>query len=213
MIPNSVLQSAPVNPVVTLDEAKNFLRVDGNSDDSLITAIVAAATSRLESYCDRKFITQTWDIFFDHFPFENKGPWWDGVQDGAIGEMISPRRHIDLPFGPMSSVTHFKTYDDADTAYLFASSEYSIDTKGPFGRIALRSSAVWPATVLRPINGIEIRAVFGYGVNSTSVPAPIKQAILNLAAVMHEHRGDELPVIPASVSLLLEPFRRIKIGR
>jgi hypothetical protein len=41
---------APTATVVTLAEAKNYLRVDYSEDDSLITALINTAQTRLEQY-------------------------------------------------------------------------------------------------------------------------------------------------------------------
>jgi len=215
MIPKLKLQSAPVNQVITPTEAKDFLRVDGSSEDSRISLLINAATGRLEEYTGLKFISQTWQVFYDAFPRSSKNSgddWWDGVREGAISDLSSLKPILELPFGTISSFTHFKTYDDADTAYVFSAANYSVDTIGPVGRVALRLGSVWPTTVLRAMNGIEIQAVFGFGANATDVPAAIKQAVLELVSIMFEHRGDELPEIPAQALLLLDPYRRYKIG-
>ena len=41
---------APTAEVVTLEEAKNYLRVDYNEDDDLIEALISTAQTRLEQY-------------------------------------------------------------------------------------------------------------------------------------------------------------------
>jgi uncharacterized phage protein (predicted DNA packaging) len=38
--------------IVTLDEAKTYLRVDGDADDGLIVTLIAAATEAALSYAD-----------------------------------------------------------------------------------------------------------------------------------------------------------------
>ena len=45
----SVVTPAASEPI-TLTEAKNFLRVDGTDDDTLITALISAAREMCESY-------------------------------------------------------------------------------------------------------------------------------------------------------------------
>jgi len=44
---------------VTLKEAKNFLRVETNADDLLITALLGSAVAELEKHTNRLFITRT----------------------------------------------------------------------------------------------------------------------------------------------------------
>lgn len=55
----------PAVEPVTLEEAKLHLRVDGNEDDSLITALITAARQKAEEYTRRAFITQTWELAVD----------------------------------------------------------------------------------------------------------------------------------------------------
>lgn len=208
MIAKSVLNTAPASLAVPLATVKQYLRIDGTSEDTEVTSLINASTQRLEKLSDRKFVSQKWDIYFDSFPYFHKKDWWDGVRDGAMSELYSPQSKIELPFGPLISVQSFETYDDDDVAYLFASSNYNVDTASPFGVVALKIGSVWPQTVLRSINGIKIAATFGYA----AVPEDIAQAIQILVAAMYENRGDEIPKIPGQCGLLIEPYRRLKIN-
>lgn len=217
MIPTINLVTGPAQMPLSLQEVKDFLRVDSSSDDTLITNLIKSATLRLEALTDRKFVSQTYDIFYDNFPRSYKNDWWDGTKEMAISELEACGDRIKLPFGPMSSVTGVYTYDNQDTEITMDSAEYYADTKGQMGAIALREGYVWPATVLRPMNGVRIRAVFGFGQGYVSaqspsvVPIDLQDAVKMLVSNMYEHRGDELPKIPASVSLLVEPYRRYKV--
>ncbi len=226
MIPFSVQTLAPSAQPVQLADVKSFLRVDVTDDDTLIGVLIDAVTSIVESHIDKKLITQKWVTFFDHLPYTDNKQWWDGTRDLAISELRSPQGFIDLPFGPCNSVDSFYTYDNADTQYPFdvtsGGGNVSIDTSGPFGRIALKIGAVWPVTVMRPIKGVEINATYGYGASYASVPAAIRQAINLGVAKLYENRGDDESgefsrtssfTLPETAVLLLAPFRRHKVGR
>lgn len=222
MIAKPKLITAPVLLPVGLEEVKTYLRVDGSTEDSLITAAILSATIRLEEMCERKFVTQTWDIYFDYFAGTHKNDWWDGEREGAISMLYSPIKHIDLPFGPLQSVTGFYTYDDDGTEYEFSSSSYVVDTISPQGRVSLKLGQTWPSTVLRATNGIKIRGVFGYGVGYTVspaaaslVPVNIQQAILLTVGKIYENRGDsqdaEFLTIPNTAMMLLGPYMKVKV--
>ncbi len=137
--------------------------------------------------------------------------WWDGTREGAVTELYGHGGHLDLPFGPLSSVTGVYTYEDDGTENTFDSSNYVIDANAPSGRVSLKLGAVWPATILRATNGVKVRGVFGYGAASSAVPNDIQMAIMTLAARMYEHRGDELPELPKQVRTLLAPYEQIRI--
>lgn len=202
-------------PILTYSDIQTFLRLDGSADQSLVEGLISAATKRLEEYTNRKFITQVWSIFFDCFPqAEKPDSWWEGTKDGAVSELFAPVNEIDLPFGPLQSMDFIRTYDGTDGTSTFDSSNYSLDTMGPFGRVALRSGSTWPTTVLRKLNGIQMRGVFGFG-GTASIPLDIKEAVKITVADLYENRGDadQSGTIPKTAQLLLEPYRIWKLGR
>lgn len=62
-----VLVTAPVAPVLTLDEAKAHLRVDIDAEDALIEGLVAAAAAHMDGWrgvLGRAIMPQTWEQEF-----------------------------------------------------------------------------------------------------------------------------------------------------
>ena len=79
-----VLVTAPTAQPITLDEAKLHLRVDGDDEDTLIDALIAAAAGHLDGYTGilgRCLMPQTWSQEYEI----------------ATGDLV-------LPLGPVSSV-------------------------------------------------------------------------------------------------------------
>lgn len=221
LIAKPVLVTAPATEVVSLQSLKEYLKIDTTDDDAMLLVSLKAATKRLEQYSNQKFVTQTWDVFFDCFPYNGKNtPWWDGVREVAISDVYRSSNGgiLEIPFGPLQSVTSFKTFNDDNTEFTFDSSNYYVDTAGKYGAIGLKTGAVWPSTVLRPLSGIAVRCVFGFGagyitspVTASTIPDQIQEAVKAFASVLFEHRGDEMPKIPATVGMLLEPYMRYKL--
>ncbi len=54
--------------MVSTADAKAQLRVDDSDEDSLIDALVKAATEKLEEHCRQAFIEQTWQVTLEEFP-------------------------------------------------------------------------------------------------------------------------------------------------
>lgn len=198
--------TAPSGDPVDLADLKTYLRIDTDSDNSLLEGFISAATISVEKYLNSKLMTQTWDLFLDRFPAAkmNDSLLSDGVTDGALSEYLSPMKTIDIPFPPLQSVTFFKTIDDAGTEYAFTG--YHVDTADQVGRVALRSSDTWPATYLKPVNGIQIRFVCGYG-GASDVPFAIKHAIMEIAGIFYNSRGCADSEIPARVWDSLSQYR------
>jgi hypothetical protein len=217
----SKLVTPPTSDVVSLQSLKDFLRIDGTQDDAFLYSTLRAATQKLESYCDCKFVTQTWDIYYQGFPYNYKSnQWWDGERDGSMSQLMTSKgAYFTLPFGPLQSLTSLTATTDLQTEIEIDLNTLVVDTVSHRGRISLRAYQAWPSTPLSPITPIKARVVLGFGAGyvagppivESQVPHDIQAAVKNFAAVMFEHRGDEYPELPASVGFLLEKYREIKL--
>ncbi len=56
---NFKVKTPPATEPVSLSEAKLHLKVDTSADDTLISALIAAALQHLERHCNSAFVTQT----------------------------------------------------------------------------------------------------------------------------------------------------------
>jgi len=211
------LVTAATDKPVSLAEARQYLKIDSDqtAEDALIDALIATATETCRQFTGRELVNQTWRLFLDDFPGSTGGPWWDGVREGALTEIPSARRWIELPRPPLVSVTHVKTYDDADVGTIFAATNYFVDTARVPARVVLRSTASWPV-VDRVANGIEVEFVAGHGTNAESVPGPLRRGILLLVAELFEQRqetvtGTIVASVPHNVAALWRPFRIVTL--
>jgi|TARA_R100001126_G_scaffold100816_2_gene79705 hypothetical protein len=190
---------------ITSTEVKNWLRITGSDDDTVITSLLIASHSWAKRYTGRSLTTQTLKLSIDSV--------YDAdirINEGSyvgIDQDIS-RRSILLPESPVASISNVKYYDDADTESTFASSKYYLDSAGVPARLVLRNGESYP-TGLRVANAIEITYVAGYG-NASDVPQDIKHACLLYTAYLFEHRGDLLDgkqvYAPTSATRLLQPY-------
>jgi len=161
------LITAPNVEPMTLTEAKLFLRVDGITENDLITELITIAREYCENYQNRAYITQTWELALDCFP--------------AVD-------YIELPKGKLQSVTSVKYYDTTETETTFSSDNYHVDDYNVVGKVVLAYSEIWPTTTLRTTNGVIIRYVVGYGDNASDVSVRVKQAMYMLIAHWYENR-------------------------
>jgi uncharacterized phiE125 gp8 family phage protein len=176
---------APATEPVTLTEAKAHLYVDGTADDTLITALIVAAREQAELFTRRSFVTQTWQALLDNFP---------------VGG-------INLPYGPLASVSSIAYLDDNGDSQTLSTDVYAVDTVGQ--RVHLKYDQVWPTT--RNIeNAITITYVTGY----TVVPQSIKAAVLLLVGEMFKNREESGPSniaqLPLTAERLLWPYRDLR---
>lgn len=172
---------------VSLEQAKAQCRVDGTDDDIYITALLGAASAHIESLTGRKIMAQTWEYLPCEFADE-----------------------MELPFGPVSSVTSVKYFDASAVEQTLSASVYSVDLVSDPPRILLADDQAWP-TVNDGVNQITIRFVSGYAV----VPPPIYQACQLLVAQWYDQRAgvSDKPITetPNAVKALLYPLQLMTV--
>jgi uncharacterized phiE125 gp8 family phage protein len=182
----------PASEPVTLAEAKNHLRVDGNDDDALITRLIGAARRWCESFQGRAWVTRTYRLRLERFP---KGP-------------------IVLPFPPLQAVSAIR-YTRADGIEItIPSASYSALTGEPASVVPLQA---WPTEALAPGLPVSVEFVAGYG-DAAAVPEDAKAALLLILGGLYENREDETVAreVPHALSMgaraLLWPERRLYEG-
>lgn len=197
------LITAPVDEPITIEEAKNHLRVSGTDQDDLIGAFIEAARARVEEDIQRALITQTWELTRD---------WFDATS-------VTSPTVITLPYSPVSALKRVSYVDSAGATQLLhdeigsppLTSNVLLDSHSIPARIAPVAGGSWPAVEAR-INAVTIRYEAGYGANGDAVPAPIKQAILMLIGHWYENReainvGNITNELPLAAQWLLAPYR------
>lgn len=191
-----VVVITPPDPVVTLAEAKAHLDVLHDDDDTLITALVAAATQHI-----------------------------DGA-NGWLGRAIGPQEleargaffedcGIRPPFPPVISVASVKYLDTNGAEQTLGPGQYEVR-----GNEIVRAWGVsWPATRADEEN-VRIRYWAGYTADPeedplvAAVPAPIAAAIKLMVGDLYFNRettisGTIVQSVPMSVTVenLLAPYR------
>jgi len=186
-----VQTSPPAVEPLTLDEAKNHLRVDDSADDALITAQIKAAGRHVEDHTGRQLITATWRLTLDRWPRSSE---------------------ISLPRPPLISVTSV-VFERADgTQGTMDSADYFPDADSEPGRLILAEGASWPGDTLRRAAAVKVTYVAGYGPARTDVPEPVRVAMKTLIGSMYENRESEVVGTIAtrlghSLEFLLHPYR------
>ena len=204
--------TAPAVEPVDLATAKNYLKVDGNTDDTLITDIIVAARMNAESYTKRAYINQDWTLWLNEWPSSPSGRWYESNVQQLPKSITTGRGEIQLPLAPLSTVVFIRTWDQNDAQAIVDPATYrAIAYAGPYaqrGVLKPISTQTWPTgTVLRNIDPIEIIFTAGYGATANDVPAPIKQAILYDVAEMYKNRGADCDGCCSLSRKLLQRFR------
>jgi len=166
------LITPPVYNAVSLDEAKDYLRITHSDEDPSIQAFCMAAQAAVEHWARRKLITQTWNVYLLDWP---------------------KRDCITLPFGQLQSVTHVKYTDTDGTQSTFSSDDYTVETTTDPGRIVLNYNETWPTATLATSNPIEIQFVCGYGAHTPqAVTGATNAAPIVLTIVGHGYTSNDV---------------------
>ncbi|WP_373047183.1 head-tail connector protein [Vulgatibacter sp.] len=167
---------------VTLQEAKDYLRVDGADEDSTIQRLIDSAVEYSQEYTGRQLCTATLRLVLDAFPCG---------------------RELELPRAPLRSVTSVQYYDEAGQLQTLEAAAYHEDTVTMPGRLVLAAGQSWPATQCRP-GAVRIDFEAGHG-EAAAVPARIRSAILVELENGYRERGDRDN--RGTVTDLLRPFK------
>ena len=189
----AILLQGPATEPVTLAQTKAHLKLDANDEDELVQTLITAARLHVETLSERVLMSQQWRIVRDCWP---RG------------------KTLDLPIGPVTSVDAVRVYVTPETVVTIDPASYLVETASLPARLAMQTG-VWPRPG-RVLGGIEIDITAGYGTKPNQVPAPLRQAVLLLAAHWHTNRepvttGDTPLRVPGTVDALINAYRRVRL--
>ena len=201
-----IITTEPTQEPVTLQEVKEYLRVEDNTDERNLRPLIETARRYAEEHMSRTLMSTTYTQYLDSVD-ELEDPLWEGVRTGPYLNFY--KNYIQLAKAPVISVAHVKTYDDSDNATTMSSSKYYVDNAGEPARLVLRTGETWPSA-LRVANAIEIQFSAGYS-SAYSIPEPIRMGILQHIAFLYEQRGDNLEYqsanqFPLMIKSLYAPY-------
>jgi uncharacterized phiE125 gp8 family phage protein len=185
--------SGPTVEPISLAEAKAHCRVDSETDDSYLSALITAARQWCESYMDETLIHQQLVMRMDGFPAE-----------------------IELPRPPMASaadktaVTVTYTLNETGTTATLTATQFRVDRDATPGVLRTPYGGSWPA-YLSDYNSLSVTWWAGRGADGTAVPQGVRNACLMLVLYWYERRmaadAGSLGEIPFGVKALLDAAR------
>ena len=178
---------------ITVNELKEFARIDGNEEDDFLLAIIQSITKLTETYLSRALITQTIKLIIDEWNFNE----------------------IELPMPPLISVTNVVTVDEDDIETIYDSTNYYVITESIPGRIIIKKDSTPPTNTERYSGGYRITYQAGYGI-AESVPKQIRLAMLQWSTMVYENRSMTANDIvqnepPPEVKKILHSYRVMRI--
>ncbi|MDE0724646.1 MAG: head-tail connector protein [Alphaproteobacteria bacterium] len=185
-----IVITEPAIEPLTLDEAKDHLRVDLSDDDAVILSYIKAARKAAENYTERSFITQTLKKSLDCFP--------------AL--------EMELPYGDVQSVESITYIDTNGTQQTLSSSDYQVDTDVTVARVAPAPGKSWPSTLSGQMGAVKVTYKAGYGDSADDVPEDLKSGLKMHVGHLFDHReattpGVKVEKVPFGMQYLFTPYR------
>ena len=182
----SVLVITPPEPLVSLDDAKEHLRVTEGDEDALIEGYIAAASAWIDGpsgWLGRSIGLQTLELRTNVFASCDR-----------------------LPYGPVVAITSVKYVDAQGIEQTMDSAHYEVVDGG----LSAGSGFSWPAH-RGDAEGVRVRYVTG----EPTFPPHVRQAVLLLVGQWFRNRmavvvGTIVSDIPFGVEALLSPLRRFQ---
>lgn len=167
---------------VSLAEAKNFCKVTGSQDESLITILITSARQALEKYTQSSFAAKT-----------IHATWVTPPEDDEY----------ELPYGPHIAVSKVYRIDEEGTeTELTLNIDYWVFGDQDF---VLKINRSWSSN--KHLNSVRVEYTAGYGdTNTETLPSVLKEAIMKEVATNYELR--ENFVVGAGVSELSNDAKR-----
>ncbi|MEM9233784.1 MAG: head-tail connector protein [Pseudomonadota bacterium] len=179
------LITPPVAEPLSLSEVKQALRIDHDSDDSILEGMISTARTFIERRLDRALLTQAWSARVEGVP---QGP-------------------VPLRPGPVSSVLSVTVMDDDSNSTLLLSEDWTLCGDDP-------QSLLISAALMSNIKSVEVVFEAG-AATPNDIPADILRAVYLLAAHYYEerelYRQQRYVSVPLGVEALIEAYREMRL--
>lgn len=189
---NVTTLAAPAAEPVGVAEAKEYLRIAYDGENGLVTALIAAARSRIEELAGVAMISRTLRVTLDRWPARTV-----------------ETRVLRLPVRPAGELVSVKVFDREGVAETVT--ERFTLAPGRAARLVWTSGAFpWPG---RKVDGIEIDYTAGFGEAPDDVVEGLRLAVKRLAAHGYHARdpGSVSGPLPEDVAGLISPWRRVSL--
>lgn len=168
----------PTTYPISLDEAKEHLRITLTDEDDYITSLIEAATQWCEAYENRVYVPRN------------------------VAECFNDFSDLTLRDNPVQSISSITYIDDNGDSQTLSTDVYGLDDASCPAYVYLKYGQSWPTVYNRP-NAVTVNYTAGY----SDISGRVKAAVQLMLAHLYEHREASSEVnlnnIPLGVKSLL----------
>jgi uncharacterized phiE125 gp8 family phage protein len=168
--------------IVTLAEAKAWLRVTRTHEDSLIDALLTSSIEWANGVCKRVFQSQAYQFYTDSFD------------------------NIELPNAPIATITSISYLAYGETTYtVIADTKYRLNNSTIEPTVEWIDSTYDLPTLAERHDAIKV--IYSGGYTDVTLPSIVKTAILLKLNSLYDVRAEENKRWLTSAEYLLMPYR------
>jgi uncharacterized phiE125 gp8 family phage protein len=169
-------------PIVTLSEAQAYVRIETGEEEAVVAGLIRVASGLCEAFINQVVIAR---------PFECLLP--------ASGCWER------LTITPVRSISDVAGVDASGDATPLASDGYAVDVDF--------NGDGWVRTMqANDLTRVQVSGSAGMADDENGVPEPIRQGVLRLVSHLFTSRDGEGGEVPAAVTALWRPYRRMRIS-
>jgi uncharacterized phiE125 gp8 family phage protein len=165
----------------TLDDIKNFLRVDHTDEDILINSLMITARESSEQFLQRSIVEKQYELILDEF-----------------------KQEIKIPLPPLKSVDSITYQNENNETVTFT--DYEVDTNSRIGKVHIKS---FPNENLYFSGAVKVTFTAGYATVAEPMKQAIKLFVSHYYEnrEMVVTTGAQVAKMPFSAEALLYPYR------
>lgn len=188
------LITPPTALPVSLAEAKMQPRVDGSTEDDLITGMIASATRLAEVYMGRAICPQTWDLYLERFPCAYRYHYRYHYHPEGI----------DIPLSPVTQVLKVEYVDTSGNLTTIDPANYRVYLGDRASVLPLHGQS-WPASLCQP-HAVRVRFVAGYDapVDPDAIGGLTASGEASVTPYVTPEPGPSSPYIPANIKAAIK---------
>ena len=169
-------------PIVGISEAQAYVRIETGEEEAVLAGLIRSASTLCETFINQVVIARE---FVADLPAS--GAWQR------------------LTVTPLRAITDVSKVDSTGTLIPLTPDGYSVDIDS--------SGDGWVRVTPDPVAArVRVSGRAGIADDENGVPEPIRQGVLRLVAHLFEARDGDAGEVPASVTALWRPYRRLRLS-
>ncbi|MDR2765943.1 MAG: head-tail connector protein [Holosporaceae bacterium] len=189
----------PSKEIISLEETKNYLRIDHDFDDVLILNLIKSTREAVESIIQKSIVKQTWE-----YVLTSSSIWEQGFYGDDYPSVFGDTMRIPLPKPPIIKVVSVTVGEDE-----LEKRRYSIERMDSKFCLHIKDKKLFNR---RNRTVIKIKYEAGIADNVENIPYQLKLANLMLVATAYQERFSygQSGLISKGVKQLLSPFLNLR---